>query len=128
MIGSVHRQGVTTLGPIPDQLTNPVTPMSSHTPGPWASCLLTVCGVPATFHVTASPKGSTDPICFSPALSSRKAIEIAANGRMIAAAPELLDAILNAVACAGHSTGTRQELADQIIEILAPVVAKVEGR
>jgi len=64
--------------------------MSLHTPGPWASCLLTVCGVPATFHITASPKGSTDPICFSPALSPRKASEIAANGRLIAAAPELL--------------------------------------
>jgi len=41
---------------------------------------------------------------------------------------EMLDAILNAVACASHGKGTRQELADQIIEILAPVVAKVEGR
>ena len=47
-----------------------------------------------------------------------------ANARLIAAAPTMYDAMLNAIACAGHGTGARQELAAQIIEILSPAIAK----
>jgi hypothetical protein len=64
--------------------------MSSHTPGPWASNVLTVCGVPANFTVTAVDSSSMEPICFAPTFSPRKYTEIAANSRLIAAAPELL--------------------------------------
>ena len=64
--------------------------MSSHTPGPWASNVLTVCGVPANFTVTAVDSSSMEPICFAPTFSPRKYTEIAANARLIAAAPELL--------------------------------------
>ena len=97
--------------------------MSSHTPGPWASNVLTVCGVPATFHVTASPKGSTDPICFAPNLSSRKASEIAAHGRLIAAAPELLAELTLVVESLGRGELPPIEWITRSRDIIAKVKA-----
>lgn len=69
--------------------------MSKHTPGPWTACFSKACGVITGFHIAAQKHGSTVPVVeaevrFAP---SRSAVEIEANARLIAAAPEMLEAL-----------------------------------
>jgi hypothetical protein len=96
--------------------------MSTHTPGPWTA-LLDTPRYTAGIHYISIEAGDL----FLVKTCGRSLEEAQANAHLIAAAPELLDAALNAVACAGHGTGSRQELADQIIEILRPSILKAQG-
>lgn len=69
----------------------------SHTPGPWTICWGTYNGARMNFHITASPHGSVLPIAetrwrHDHAEEDRQRIE--ANAHLIAAAPDLLEALI----------------------------------
>lgn len=82
--------------------------MSKHTEGPWSPCFITMDRKVIGFHISGHPYGSTRPICET---SKDCAPEMEANGRLIAAAPELfaacdpeiLEAIADEIDCFEHS-------------------------
>lgn len=70
---------------------------TAFTPGPWTACFATYDGKPIGFHITASPHGSTMPLaeCRWPIndVALPRSSEIEANGRLIAAAPDMYEAL-----------------------------------
>ena len=65
--------------------------MSKHTPGPWAvNRLITSGNQSLGFHITAPRDGSVSPVCVGEDTGYG---EIDANARLIAAAPDLLEAL-----------------------------------
>lgn len=77
--------------------------MSAHSRGPWTPCFETFCGVKRAFHIAGKPHGSSRPIAAWSVDDWRDVkevdeSEIEANGRLIAAAPEMLAAIERALA------------------------------
>lgn len=65
----------------------------TFTPGPWTLCRLHMDGRTASFHVTAAPHGSLDPVVESNPKTFRDSAELEGNGRLIAAAPDMLAAL-----------------------------------
>lgn len=68
--------------------------MSAHTNGPWVVCFETFCGVKRAFHIAGKPHGSSRPIAAFSNDDWRGVDivpeELEANGRLLAAAPEML--------------------------------------
>ncbi len=67
--------------------------MSGHTHGPWNICTTTICGIVTHWHITGDKHGSVYPICNHAIEIEPDGSEQLANARLIAAAPELLDAL-----------------------------------
>ena len=66
-----------------------------HTTGPWNANWTRVNGLAVGFHVTGGKHGSLRPICeFYDKHGTMSPEEIDANARLIAAAPELLEALI----------------------------------
>jgi hypothetical protein len=103
--------------------------MSKHTPGPWAwANVPTSCGVCFKIGPLYVERGTESHACIYADYPGKMALELGeANARLIAAAPELLEALkLCAAVCASetmHKTG----LIDALEKALA-AIAKVEGR
>ena len=67
---------------------------AKHTNGPWNKNLTSICGKAIGFHITDSQHGSLRPICeFYDKRGTMSPEEIEANASLIAAAPELLEAL-----------------------------------
>jgi hypothetical protein len=113
--------------------------MARHTPGPFTPCFETFDGDAVGFHITEHVAGSCRPIAsFRQKLGAMHAYplssgEIAANGNLFAAAPELLEALkttegnIRSLGCAGAL--------DQIpspyrgwLKVVQEAIAKAEGR
>lgn len=71
--------------------------MSGHTPGPWRLCRRVFDGNTEAFHIAGPEYGSGRPVCETPyfgASAAKNPEEQDANGRLIAAAPEMYEAIV----------------------------------
>lgn len=67
---------------------------TKHTPGPWNANWTRISGQAIGFHIADSKHGSLRPICEAyDNTGAMSADEIEANARLIAAAPELLEAL-----------------------------------
>ena len=88
---------------------------SKRTPGPWE-----IRGMGPNFLIDARTEGSSYTIgWFKDAISMKgKRLEHCANARLIAAAPELLEA-LEAIVDAGYLEGAYQPTVDMAIAIIA---------
>jgi hypothetical protein len=99
---------------------NSVSPVSAqHTPGPWSiyeenKYLRIFAGKP---H---KPAAGTVPICGFEGMAYRDRNETEANARLIAAAPELLAAVLAAINCGSYIT-------DDCAATLVAAYAKAKG-
>lgn len=69
---------------------------ASHTPGPWTACITTFKGKPCGFHITGERFGSVRPIADCREDWLADAEEQKANAYLIAAAPALLEALVEA--------------------------------
>ena len=67
--------------------------MSKHTKGPWSVCLTIQSGVVTHWHITGPKYGSIYPVCNHTMEVMPNVDEQRANARLIAAAPDLLDAL-----------------------------------
>jgi len=91
--------------------------MSKHTPGPWAvNRYITSGNQSLGFHITGPRDGSVSPVCVGEDTGYG---EIDANARLIAAAPELLEALKKAV--------NRQGFTNAELITARAVIAKAEG-
>ena len=77
-------------------MTNTKASVGGHTPGPWTACRKIDRGNVHAFHITADPHGSLHPIVECRNAYGRTYDEMAANARLIAAAPEMLEALEDA--------------------------------
>ena len=66
--------------------------MARHTPGPWTICRTLLDGVAVRWHIASQRDGSAYPIAEHEYEGHPDAIEQDANARLIAAAPDLLEA------------------------------------
>lgn len=67
---------------------------TKHTPGPWSANFTRLSGLAIGFHITDKKHGSLRPICEAyDKTGAMDPDEIDANARLIAAAPELLNAL-----------------------------------
>lgn len=70
---------------------------AKHTPGPWLVNVTVAGNLPGklyAYHITANLSGSVDPICERVAKTERGDEEDRANARLIAAAPDMREALL----------------------------------
>lgn len=67
--------------------------MSNYTKGPWTCCETTLAGQCIGFHITAPRYGSIAPLAESVNGDRYSADDLRANGRLLAAAPDLLEAL-----------------------------------
>jgi hypothetical protein len=71
---------------------------AKHTPGPWKLNTARMGDKLLDWHIAADPHGSSLPVCLSDKYSEfRNAEQEIANAHLIAAAPELLEALKDAV-------------------------------
>lgn len=102
--------------------------MTEHTKGPWkVNRTITPGNQTSMFHITGSQHGGLNPICYG---ADNGDGEFDANARLIAAAPELLEAaknmsrILEAVRLSAGLRGTQW---DRVIKARG-AIAKAEGK
>ncbi len=97
----------------------------SHSKGPWTACFSTLDGVPTDFHIAPYEYGTCQPVCESRVFEDGPfkitRAEHIANAHLIAAAPELLDNCIKALA-AWEGTGPAILLDD-----LRACIAKATG-
>lgn len=105
---------------------------AKHTKGPWNKNLTSICGKAIGFHITDSRHGSLRPICeFYDKRGTMSPEEIEANASLIAAAPELLEALkeLAEAYCRAGAPLTREERAEDRKRFFAAraAIAKATG-
>jgi hypothetical protein len=106
---------------------------SKHTPGPWdLNCThLGVDGETWPADIVASPAGSCDPLCTFPfkTTTDRSSSENLANGRLIAAAPEMYEALKHLALFSGDLSDIGdQDRLRSLFAMSRRAIAKAEGR
>lgn len=116
--------------------------MSKHTLGPWVACFETFCGVKRAFHIAGKPHGSARPIA-SFSNDDWRGVDvpeevIEANARLIAAAPEMLEALkdcyelIAAEFCSDEASAMQGHPIDKSArkawDKVCVAIAKAEGR
>lgn len=107
--------------------------MNAHTPGPWIADSVHWCkteGGMVSFRIRGADKRG---VCCATSSTKREALEMAANARLVATAPELLDAL--AAICAKYhcyvgddaDTGNATSLYT-LIQNARTLIAKAEGK
>lgn len=71
---------------------------AKHTPGPWNTNRTLLNGTLVAWHITSAKAGSVDPIANSSADTRRSVDEEADNASLIAAAPDMLEALQHVAA------------------------------
>ena len=94
-----------------------------HTPGPWHVNYTTFDNAIVRFHIAGETHGSVYPVCEHTLEITPDSSEQLANAHLIAAAPELLEALKRAAAMMG-----RFPQCDEAWKQARAAIAKAEGK
>ena len=98
-----------------------------YTPGPWNANFTRFSGWVVGFHITDTKHGSLRPICEAyDKTGAMNPDEIAANARLIAAAPELLEALMLAESVYRQNCVNEGE-PSSVLDAMQAAIAKATG-
>ncbi len=100
------------------------------TKAPWTACFTTESNVPVSFHIAASPHGSCLPIleCRWPWKTGKERTEeLTANAHLVAAAPELYEALEGAEDILSILFRKSDESAQVLLRRVQSALAKARG-